>query len=351
VVASLCVPVVTDGQVAGLLHIDNRSARPFSERDETILGRLADHAAIANARLYREAREVRDQLVQAQKMEAIGRLAGGVAHDFNNLLTVILGRAEAMRHAAPTPDLARSAELIEHTARRAADLTQQLLAFSRRQVLHLCCLDLSTVVSDLDTILRRLLPEDIEFHASLATDLPQIKADPGQLEQIVMNLVLNARDAMPRGGRLTLTTATVDWTPVALDRPATIPPGQWVTLTVHDTGVGMDAETLARIFEPFYTTKDNGKGTGLGLATVYGIVQQSGGHIGVTSRPGGGTTFIVAFPPAAETGPVAVRAAPAITIDRGSETILLLEDNENVRETVADILTGPRLYCADRRGP
>jgi CheY-like chemotaxis protein len=154
-----------------------------------------------------------------------------------------------------------------------------------------------------------------------------------------MNLVLNARDAMPRGGQLTLTTATVEWLHTALDRPANIPPGQWVTLTVHDTGVGMDAETLSRIFEPFYTTKDIGKGTGLGLATVYGIVQQSGGHIGVTSRPGAGTVFIVAFPPAAEAIPVTVSAVPTAAVNHGSETILLLEDNEIVRETAAEILT------------
>jgi two-component system cell cycle sensor histidine kinase/response regulator CckA len=154
-----------------------------------------------------------------------------------------------------------------------------------------------------------------------------------------MNLVLNARDAMPRSGRLTLTTAHVNWSYATFDRPANMPPGQWVTLTVRDTGVGMDAETLSRIFEPFYTTKEGGKGTGLGLATVYGIVQQSGGHIGVESRPGAGTVFVVAFPPAVETVPVPVSAAPPAAVDHGSETILLLEDDESVRETVAEMLS------------
>ncbi|HYE05882.1 MAG TPA: ATP-binding protein, partial [Planctomycetota bacterium] len=277
------------------------------------------------------------QLLQAQKMEAIGKLAGGVAHDFNNLLMVISGRAEliANRSAEGTP-VRRDADLISETAGRAARLTRQLLAFSRRQPFAARDLDLNEVVGDMATMLRSLIGEDIEFVIELGRDLPKVISDPSHIEQVVLNLVVNARDAMAHGGRLTLATRMV----VSDGRDPKAPPsGRHVALQVSDTGVGMDEATRLHIFEPFFTTK--AAGTGLGLSTVYGIVQQSGGHVAVDSAPGVGTTFTICLP-AIAAAPARVRTPPDGTRLRESghagATVLVVEDEEHVRELLREIL-------------
>jgi CheY-like chemotaxis protein len=272
-------------------------------------------------------------------MDAIGRLAGGVAHDFNNLLTVILGYAEQILERLDGKEPLRGAALeIQAAAERAAGLTRQLLAFSRKQVLEPRVLDLNAVLSGTSGLLRRLISEDVQLDVRLEPELGRVLADELQIQQVIMNLAINARDAMPEGGRLTLTTAnaTVDDTPGP--RPVAVDPGQYVTLTVSDTGIGMDSATRARAFEPFFTTKEAGKGTGLGLATVYGIIRQSGGHIHVRSEPGQGTEFTIYLPRLdAAPGLPEGRAASGGML-RGHETILLVEDETSVRDMVRDTL-------------
>jgi PAS domain S-box-containing protein len=245
------------------------------------------------------------QLRQAQKMDAIGRLAGGIAHDFNNLLTVIQGYGGIVREGLTDELLRESMDELLKATERAAILTRQLLAFSRKQTLRPVLLDLNSVVLETKLMLRRLIGENIEFVTELASDLCRIKADPGQMGQVILNLAVNARDAMPDTGRLSIRTRNVDLDAdaVALLREAT--PGHWVSLSVHDNGVGMDAATSARAFEPFFTTKEPGKGTGLGLSTVYGIVKQSGGFITVSSALAKGTSFTIYLPRAADEHPPA----------------------------------------------
>jgi signal transduction histidine kinase len=271
-----------------------------------LAGAFASQAATAleNARLYQQSQQAyeelaraQDQLIHAEKMQAVGRLAGGVAHDFNNLLTVIIGRSQMLVRRLPAGDpLHRYAVLIHQTGERAAALTQQLLAFSRRQVLQPSVLDLNDVVAGMDKMLRRLIGEDVELVTELGVGLGRVKADQAQLEQVLMNLVVNARDAMPRGGRLTIATRNVEVDADALRARADAAPGPYVSLEVSDTGTGMDAETRARVFEPFFTTKGPGKGTGLGLATVFGVVRQSEGYVWVESEPGRGSTFTIHLP-------------------------------------------------------
>jgi len=287
----------------------------------------------------RELVQVNEQLRQAQKMEAIGRLAGGVAHDFNNLLSVVAGRSQLLLlHLAPHDPNRRDVELIQKSAERAAKLTRQLLAFSRKQVLAPKVVDLSAVVTAVEPFLRRLLGEDIELAVSSHEGLGRVRADPGQIEQVVLNLAINARDAMPRGGRLTIETTNVELDETYARHRAEVRPGPHVMLAVTDTGVGMDAATLARLFEPFFTTKEPGTGTGLGLATVYGIVKQSGGHVAVSSEAGHGATFKV-YLPRIETALEAGKGAPAaMPAARGSETVLLVEDEPDVRELAEDVL-------------
>ncbi len=288
-----------------------------------------------------ERKRLEEQLRQSQKMEAVGRLAGGVAHDFNNLLTAIQGYSDLVLDDLD-PDDRRRADVtgIKEAAERAAGLTQQLLAFSRRQVLAPEVLDLNALIRHEEKLLRRLISEDIEIHTALAPDLGPIRADPVQLHQVVLNLALNARDAMSHGGMLTLETQNVQ---VGPDHPATqglVSPGGYVLLAVTDTGIGMDESTKANIFEPFFTTKSPGEGTGLGLATVYGIVRQSGGFVWVYSEPNQGTNFKV-YLPRVESG--VVPAAPRVALQpasRGSETILLVEDEELVRRLARKIFEG-----------
>jgi len=283
-------------------------------------------------------KQLEDELRQAQKMEAVGRLAGGVAHDFNNLLTVITGRSVLLLGRLKADDpMRRSVEQIQKTADRAAALTRQLLAFSRKQVLQRKNLDLNGTVEEISAMLRRLIGEDVDLLLTLGPDAGRVNADPGQLEQVLMNLAVNARDAMPAGGTLGVETGRVRLE-AAPDRPDALPPGLYAVLRVMDTGTGMDAATQARIFEPFFTTKEPGKGTGLGLSMVHGVVRQHGGEIRVRSVVGGGTTFeiylpqIEASPEAAGTSEAAVRPAT------GSETILLAEDEGDVRALAREVL-------------
>jgi PAS domain S-box-containing protein len=280
-----------------------------------------------------ERKQLETQLQQARRMEAIGRLAGGIAHDFNNLLTIIKGYTElALKRPRISPELHADVERIEDASERAGTLVRQLLAFSRRQVLQPKLVDLNGIVMGLDKLLRRLMDEDIQMTTIPGKDIGTIKADPAQMEQVIMNLVVNARDAMPKGGQLTVETANVDLdAPYASDH-ATVKPGSYVMLAVSDTGTGMSPETVAHIFEPFYTTKESGRGTGLGLSTVYGIVKQSGGYIWVYSELGRGSSFKV-YLPRVEQAP---EALPTVKVargeEKGTETILLVEDQPQVRE-------------------
>jgi signal transduction histidine kinase/CheY-like chemotaxis protein/HAMP domain-containing protein len=370
----LTVPAKIGDRVVGVLSFLTTREEGFTAEDMAIATAFASHAAIAleNSRLLLESRraydelaETQGQLEQAQKMDAVGRLAGGVAHDFNNLLTVILGRTDILLHPLkPEDPMRRGIELIQRTAGRAADLTRQLLAFSRKQVLEPVVLDLGAVTTDMKDMLGRLIGEDIALLTSSTPGLGRVKADRGQVEQVIMNLAVNARDAMPQGGRLILETANVDLDDEYVRRHVGARPGPHVMLAVSDTGTGIPREIQAQIFEPFFTTKEQGKGTGLGLATVYGIVKQSGGYIEVDSVPSQGTTFRIYLPRLdAEVAPVDRIGRPAVPAG-GTETILLVEDEEGVRELARDILrasgytvlearngTEALLLCERHQGP
>jgi len=286
-----------------------------------------------------ERQKLEQQFRQAQKMEAVGRLAGGIAHDFNNLLTVITSYAEILLEDLTSQDPRRAdMDEIRKAAVSAAGLTRQLLAFSRQQVLEPRVLNVNAVLASAEKLLQRLLGEDIELVAALTPEIGAVKADPGQLEQVIVNLAVNARDAMPDGGKLTIETANADMDEAYARVHPPAKPGQYVVLAVSDTGVGMDEQTQRRIFEPFFTTKEVGKGTGLGLATVYGIVKQSGGFIWVYSEPGQGTTFKIYVPRVDE--PVEAVAPPAAPREslRGAETVLLVEDAAAVRAVTRQVL-------------
>jgi two-component system cell cycle sensor histidine kinase/response regulator CckA len=280
-----------------------------------------------------------ERLRQSQKMEAVGRLAGGVAHDFNNLLTVILGYSQILADGLPEGSrLADNTAQIKSAADRAAGITRQLLAFSRKSVLSPRIINLNDVVLNLDSLLRRLIGEDIEVRTVPANDLGSVKADPSQIEQVLMNLALNARDAMPRGGTVILETANVSLDGTYARDHQSVEPGRYVMLAVSDTGEGMGPETQARIFEPFYTTKEVGKGTGLGLSMVYGIVKQSGGYIWVYSEPGQGTTFKIYLPRVDQPAEALSSDNHSAKVQRGTETILLVEDDEQLRRLTSSVL-------------
>jgi PAS domain S-box-containing protein len=298
-------------------------------------------AALSVTRDVTRRRQLEEQLTQAQKLEAVGRLAGGIAHDFNNLLTGILGYSDLLRAALPEDDPRRAdADEVKKAAERAASLTQQLLAFSRRQVLQLRVVDLNRIVEEMDRMLRPLIGEDVELVMACAPHLGRVAADPGQIEQVIANLVVNARDAMPAGGRLVIETANVYVDEeLAAGHPAEIRPGPHVVLSMTDTGVGMDTETQARAFEPFFTTKDVGKGTGLGLATVYGIVKQSGAAIWVYSEPGEGSSFRIYFPRVDDEVELSVEPPVSSASENGTETVLVVEDERLVRDLIAEELS------------
>src|SRR5256886_2152820 len=324
---------VTRGRKDGTPVNISLSVAPLHDAAGRVTGMLSIAADLT------ELRQLEGQYRQAQKMEAVGRLAGGIAHDFNNLLTAIIGTTALVLEDLGLESRVRlDIQEIEKAAKQAAGLTRQLLIFSRQQVLEPRALDLNSLVGNLEKMFHRLIGEDIELRTKLAAALGAVRGDPGQLEQAIVNLVVNARDAMPEGGRLTIETADVE-----LDRSyvaAHVPtqPGRYVLLAISDTGVGMDDATKARLFEPFFTTKEPGRGTGLGLATVYGIVKQSGGYIWAYSELGHGTTFKIYLPRVAETAeaPESTRGTP--TLARGSETVLVVEDQEEVRKLTQRVL-------------
>jgi two-component system cell cycle sensor histidine kinase/response regulator CckA len=286
-----------------------------------------------------ERRVLEDQFRQSQKMEAVGRLAGGIAHDFNNLLTVVSGYTEVLLdQLTPAHPLRAKAESIQQASDRATTLTRQLLAFSRKQLLQLKVVDVNAIVEDMERLLRPLIGEDIELITQLEPSIGCTRADAGQLEQVIMNLVVNAKDAMPRGGKIRISTASVILDDTDRTENTFIKHGPYVMICVSDTGHGMDRETQARIFEPFFTTKEKGKGTGLGLSTVYGIIKQSGGYVFVQSEIGRGTVFTMYFPRVDEPTEAPGAAPAALAAAGGSETILLVEDEESVRQLIRETL-------------
>ncbi len=286
-----------------------------------------------------ERRTLEEQFRQSQKMEAVGQLAGGVAHDFNNMLAVILGYCENLSESTNFDDRERDAlDEIRDAARRAAALTRKLLAFSRKEVLEPMVLNLNNIVMEMDKMLRRLIGEDVELRADMSSTLWRVKVDPGQMEQVVMNLSVNARDAMPDGGTLTLETRNVELPEGDAQAPPDLKPGRYVRLSASDTGHGMDARVKSRVFEPFFTTKEPGKGTGLGLASVYGIIKQSDGRIAVVSEPGQGAKFTIYLPSSGEDEIENVEEQPPPVTTRGGETLLLVEDEDNVRKMLGLML-------------
>ena len=364
-VTMLVVPMKTPaGKIIGVLELLNckqvagrpfasleaikYEVMPFPERSQELAASLASQAAVAleTARLYQEIERsykelsgTQAELAQSQKMEAIGRLAGGVAHDFNNLLTIIMGRAMiGLTQVSGGHPAHQALESIKDAADRAAALTRQLLAFSRKQTIQPRVVDLDGVLVGLGPMLERLVGEDVEFRIVQGGPLWSVLADPGQLEQVIFNLTVNARDAMPHGGRLTLETSNILRGDPAVNLPSTASGEAYVMLEVADTGVGMDSETQARIFEPFFTTKEFNRGTGLGLSTVHGIVSQHGGLVLVDSLVGQGTTFRILLP-RAEAAPEIVGPVPDAPIaPRGTEAVLVVEDDGEVRELVHEIL-------------
>ncbi len=340
--SALGFPVRVGGEIEGVIELYSRQVRT---PDEQLLKMIDDIGLKLEqfgdrARTEEVLQQTEAQLRQSQKMEAVGRLAGGVAHDFNNLLTVIRGYSELLlARLRPDDPMHKDMGEVKKAADRASGLTRQLLAFSRRQFIAPKVLDLNALIANMDGMLRRLLGEDIvELCTELTPQAGAIKADPGQIEQVIMNLAVNARDAMPKGGRLTIETRNVTVGTPSRQSPSIVKPGTYVLLAVRDTGHGMDAETQSHLFEPFFTTKEKGKGTGLGLSTVYGIVKQNGGNIVVESKPGQGATFKIYFPlvePDAQSGAGAPEVAePA----HGRETILLVEDEPAVRGLVHETL-------------
>jgi signal transduction histidine kinase len=297
------------------------------------------HTVLEVQHLRAEHKRLEDQLRQSQKMEAVGRLAGGVAHDFNNLLTIVLGYTDILLGSIRDQDPSRQllAE-IKKAGERCASLTRQLLAFSRKQVLLPRVLNLNAVISALEKMLNSLLGEHIVLAVTLDPDLRAVKTDPSQIEQVILNLAVNARDAMPRGGRLLIETANVTLGAAYARMHSEVAPGSYVLMSVSDTGCGMDESIRARVFEPFFTTKEPGKGTGLGLATVYGVIKQSGGHIEVSSAIGKGTTFKIYLPQTGQSAESISTGEPLRTPIEGSESILLVEDEDALRSLVRESL-------------
>jgi hypothetical protein len=341
--ASLEVRPKKDGAAGRYQGVSKHRKRDGKVFEVELISHQFEHAGrkvrLVVAQDINERHLLEQQLRQAQKMEAVGRLAGGVAHDFNNLLMVIKGHTELLMNALPPADsMARKITQIDRAADRAAALTKQLLAFSRMQVLQPRVMNLNGVVEDMGKLLPRLIGEDVELGIRTAPDLGAIRADASQMEQIIMNLAVNARDAMPSGGRLMIETSNAELDRTYNSTHPIVKPGRYVVLAVSDTGTGMDADTEAHIFEPFFTTKEPGKGTGLGLSTVYGVVKQSGGFIWVYSELGKGTSFKIYLPRVDQPEDKANTALPFAEAPRGTETILLAEDEQDVREVAREFL-------------
>ena len=338
----LGVPLLTQSGSIGVLvvqHYEDENA--YSERDLEFLASVGNQIALAIERRQAEMdlRATEDQLRQSQKMESIGTLAGGIAHDFNNLMTAVTGYSElALRSLKADDSLRHKIEEIKKAGERAASLTRQLLAFSRKQMLQPRVLDLNSVITGMGKMLTRVIGEEFDLKIELDASLGQVEADPGQVEQILLNLSVNARDAMPDGGHLTIKTENVYFDAKFSQRRSVVEPGHYVMLSVSDNGCGMDAETQTHIFEPFFTTKEVGKGTGLGLSTVYGIVKQSGGSIWVYSEIDRGSTFKIYLPRVDDLAECETANDNLSLAPRGSETILLVEDEDMVRELSKEIL-------------
>ena len=327
--------------VGGTIAINSTEEEAFSSRDLEILEKFVPVISEANRRLedLHALAEAEERFRQAQKMEAIGQLAGGVAHDFNNVLTAINGYSQLLLMELDPDDPNRvDVEEIRKAAKQGSSLTSQLLAFSRKQVQNLEALNLNRVVAGLEKMLRRLLGDNVEFVLKLDSSLEQVLADEGQIHQILLNLAVNARDAMSYGGKLTIETANVELSETPHHQGVVVDPGPYVRLAVRDTGMGMDAETQKRIFEPFFTTKESGRGTGLGLSMVYGVVKQSKGYIWVHSEPGEGTMFEIYLPCTDKAALERSKETPGMASFPGAETILVVEDDAGVRSVVSRLL-------------
>jgi PAS domain S-box-containing protein len=325
------------------LYMRAQTSRDVSGRPERVFGAAID---------ITDRKELEGSLRQAQKLEAVGQLAGGVAHDFNNVLTAVIGYSDLLlTDAAPGSPLYDGLSEINRAGHRASQITRQLLAFSRKQILQARVLDVNALILDLERLLRRVVYEHVEIVTRLAPDVGRVKADPTQVEQVLVNLSVNARDAMPKGGTLTIETSNAMLDATFPHRHEPVVPGPYVLISVTDTGIGMDRETQERVFEPFFTTKGVGKGTGLGLATVYGIVTQSGGHIWVYSEPDHGTTFKIYLPRVFEDADMAATPGTSLAARGGSETILLVEDEAAVRQLARRVLEGAGYRVHDASGP
>ena len=344
----MVVPLISKNEVIGTLNIQSLKENAYAETDlkkaEGVGNQIA--GAIANALLFEEhmrAEEeknaLQEQLRQSQKMEAIGQLAGGIAHDFNNLLTIMRSHSQMALMELKEGDRFREAFIaIEKASTKSANLVRQILAFSRRQVMEMIVLDLNDLLRGLEKMLRRIIGEDIELLTFLADDLGRVRTDPGQIEQVVLNLAVNARDAMPSGGKLTIETANVELDEAYTRKHVAMTPGRYVMIAVSDTGKGMSMEVRDHVFEPFFTTKEKGKGTGLGLSMVYGIIKQSEGNIWVYSEPGQGTTFKIYLPRVDEALGEIKKRAEGDKLPLGWETILVVEDEEEVRKLAVLVL-------------
>ncbi|MEN6534381.1 MAG: response regulator [Bryobacteraceae bacterium] len=336
----LGVPCILGEEVLGMIAVANADV-DYADREQGVLKRLAAIYTMAIERKRREDEHahIQEQLRQSQKLEAIGQLAGGVAHDFNNLLTIINGYSDlALSRLDPKDPLCKELTEIRKAGERAASLTKQLLAFSRRQLLAPELIDLNTVVTGMEDMLRRVIGGRIDLVTVLEPDLGSVRADPGQIQQVIMNLAVNARDAMPNGGLLTVHTRNVELDEQYVIDHGAVKPGLYVMIAVSDTGIGMDEVTRNRIFEPFFTTKEQGKGTGLGLPTVYGIVKQSGGYVWVYSQPGLGTTMKVYLPRYEGSAEKSQARSAKVELPKGSETVLLVEDEDGVRALAGAVL-------------